>query len=70
MYSIKDEEDSLFDLLIKLGDMGYEGFWIVAQKEDELVVVGHDPVDLFTILTETIIDAKKSSKTIINKRGA
>ena len=63
MYSIMDEEDSLFDLLIKLGDMGYEGFWIVAQKEDELVVVGHDPVDLFTILTEAIIDAKKSSKS-------
>lgn len=60
MYSIKDEEDSLFDLLIKLGNMGYEGFWIVAQKEDELVVVGHDPVDLFTILSDAIVAAKAS----------
>tara|TARA_R110000803_G_scaffold29339_1_gene67014 strand:+ start:303 stop:503 length:201 start_codon:yes stop_codon:yes gene_type:complete len=61
MYSIKDEEDeTLFDLLIKLDEMGYESFWIVAQEKDELVVVGHDPVDLFTILSDAIVAAKAS----------
>ncbi len=73
MYSMKDKgkftgkgkkvsnEEILFDLLLKIEDMGYKGFWIVAQEEDSLVVVGHDPIDLFTTLTETIIDAKESS---------
>ena len=61
MYSIKDkgefsgkgkgvsDEEILFDLFSIIEEMGYKG-WVVAQKEDNLIIVGNDPFDLFSAL--------------------